>query len=36
MARLYAISDLHLGFEENRRSLAELAASPTDWFDRRR
>jgi 3',5'-cyclic AMP phosphodiesterase CpdA len=30
--RLYAVSDLHLGYEENRRVLAQIAARPNDWL----
>ena len=30
--RLYAIADLHLRFEENRRALAELGHYPHDWL----
>jgi hypothetical protein len=30
--RLYAVSDLHLGHEENRRALARIAARPDDWL----
>lgn len=30
--KLFAISDLHVGFEENRRDLAALAPRPEDWL----
>ena len=30
--KLWALSDLHLHFPENRRSLAELPARPDDWL----
>jgi 3',5'-cyclic AMP phosphodiesterase CpdA len=30
--RLYAISDLHLGFRENREALARLGRHPDDWL----
>lgn len=30
--KLYAISDLHLAYEVNRRALAELSARPADWL----
>ncbi len=30
--KLYAISDLHVGFEANRREWATLAARPDDWL----
>ncbi|HXV65546.1 MAG TPA: metallophosphoesterase [Vicinamibacteria bacterium] len=30
--RLYAISDLHLGFRENREALETLGAHPEDWL----
>lgn len=30
--RLYAISDLHLGFRENREALAGLSRHPDDWL----
>ncbi len=30
--RLYAISDLHLGFRENREALQGLGAHPDDWL----
>jgi 3',5'-cyclic AMP phosphodiesterase CpdA len=29
---LWAISDLHVGFEENRRAVEQLGASPDDWL----
>jgi 3',5'-cyclic AMP phosphodiesterase CpdA len=29
---LWAISDLHVGFEENHRAVEELEASPDDWL----
>lgn len=30
--KLYAISDLHLGFEANRRALTDIASRPDDWL----
>lgn len=30
--KLWATSDLHVGFEENRRAVAELPAHPGDWL----
>jgi 3',5'-cyclic AMP phosphodiesterase CpdA len=30
--KLYALSDLHVGFEANRRALATLAEHPDDWL----
>jgi 3',5'-cyclic AMP phosphodiesterase CpdA len=30
--KLYAISDLHLGYEINRRALAAISAHPDDWL----
>jgi 3',5'-cyclic AMP phosphodiesterase CpdA len=30
--KLYAISDLHLGHEENRHALAQISACPDDWL----
>lgn len=30
--RLYAISDLHLGFEANQRALSEIESRPADWL----
>jgi 3',5'-cyclic AMP phosphodiesterase CpdA len=30
--RLFALSDLHLGYEENRRVLASIAPRPHDWM----
>jgi predicted phosphodiesterase len=30
--RLYAISDLHLGYRENREALERLSAHPEDWL----
>lgn len=30
--KLYAISDLHIGFEENRKTLANLPSYPQDWL----
>ena len=30
--RLWATSDLHVGFEENRRAVQELPAHPDDWL----
>jgi 3',5'-cyclic AMP phosphodiesterase CpdA len=30
--KLYAVSDLHLGYEENRRVLAQIVARPNDWL----
>jgi 3',5'-cyclic AMP phosphodiesterase CpdA len=30
--KLYALSDLHVGFEANRRALDTLAAHPDDWL----
>lgn len=30
--KLWAISDLHVGYEANRQAVAELAASPDDWL----
>jgi 3',5'-cyclic AMP phosphodiesterase CpdA len=29
---LWAISDLHVGFEENRRAVTQLSARPADWL----
>lgn len=29
---LWAISDLHVGYEENRRAVEQLSASPDDWL----
>lgn len=29
---LWAVSDLHVGYEENRRAVAALAAMPDDWL----
>lgn len=31
-ARLWAISDLHVGYEENRRAVQELPSFPDDWL----
>jgi len=30
--KLWAISDLHVGYEENRRAVAELPSFPDDWL----
>lgn len=30
--KLYAISDLHLGFEANQRALSEIRSRPDDWL----
>ena len=30
--KLWATSDLHVGFEENRRAVEELPAHPEDWL----
>ncbi len=30
--KLYAISDLHLGYEANRHELAKIASRPNDWL----
>lgn len=30
--KLYALSDLHLSYAENRQALAEIAACPNDWL----
>ena len=30
--KLYALSDLHVGFEPNRAALESLAAHPEDWL----
>ena len=30
--KLYAISDLHVGFKENREALLALPAHPADWL----
>jgi 3',5'-cyclic AMP phosphodiesterase CpdA len=30
--KLYAISDLHLGYEANRRTLSQIAPHPGDWL----
>jgi 3',5'-cyclic AMP phosphodiesterase CpdA len=30
--KLYAISDLHLGFEANQRALVDIAGRPVDWL----
>jgi predicted phosphodiesterase len=30
--KLYAISDLHLGFEVNQRALKDIASHPADWL----
>jgi 3',5'-cyclic AMP phosphodiesterase CpdA len=30
--KLYAISDLHLGYEANKRALLEIASHPADWL----
>jgi len=30
--KLYAISDLHLGFEANQRALLEISSRPDDWL----
>jgi len=30
--KLYAVSDLHLGYKENRRVLAQIVARPDDWL----
>ena len=30
--KLWAISDLHVGYEENRQAVARLDASPDDWL----
>ena len=30
--KLYALSDLHVGFEENRQALDSLADHPDDWL----
>jgi 3',5'-cyclic AMP phosphodiesterase CpdA len=30
--KLYAISDLHLGYEANRRALSDITSRPTDWL----
>lgn len=30
--KLYAISDLHIGYERNRHVLMELPAFPDDWL----
>jgi 3',5'-cyclic AMP phosphodiesterase CpdA len=30
--KLWATSDLHVGYEENRRAVAELPAAPDDWL----
>jgi 3',5'-cyclic AMP phosphodiesterase CpdA len=30
--KLYAISDLHLGYEANRRALSSIASRPDDWL----
>ena len=30
--KLYAISDLHLGYEANRRALSGITSHPADWL----
>ena len=30
--KLWAISDLHVGYEENRRAVQALPAHPDDWL----
>src|SRR5664279_5928807 len=30
--KLYALSDLHLGFDANRRALSDIASHPSDWL----
>ena len=30
--KLWAISDLHVGYAENRRIVEQLAAQPDDWM----
>ena len=30
--KLWAISDLHVGFEKNRHAVQELPAHPEDWL----
>ena len=30
--KLYAISDLHLGFEVNQRALSGITGHPDDWL----
>lgn len=32
LMKLFAISDLHLGYEDNRKGLADIAARPDDWL----
>jgi len=32
LMKLYAISDLHLGFEANQRALLEIGSRPDDWL----
>ncbi|CAN7769184.1 metallophosphoesterase [Rhizobium leguminosarum] len=30
--KIYAISDLHIGYQDNQRALAEITARPNDWL----
>ena len=30
--KLYAISDLHIGYQQNRQALEKLPAFPQDWL----